>query len=78
MDDNNDKRISRWVDRETLIYVRWDGIKNRSKRKRRWQIEEKEGTEWSKVSQKQVRIRRVFFHHTNCETMHMSSRILSD
>ena len=29
-----DKNISRWVDRENLIYVRWNRIKNRAKLKK--------------------------------------------
>ena len=37
---------SRWVDRENLIYVRWNRIKNRAQRRRRWSIEEKELRHW--------------------------------
>ena len=29
---SKDKHISRWVDWENLIYVRWNGIKNRTQR----------------------------------------------
>ena len=34
-----DKNISRWVDWKNLIYVRWNRIKNRAKKRRRWLIE---------------------------------------
>ena len=33
---------ARWVDRENLIYVRWNRIKNRAQRQRRWSIKEEE------------------------------------
>ena len=50
---SKDKNISRWVDQENLIYVRWNRIKNRAQRWRRWSIDEKkQDTEWSKASQK--------------------------
>ena len=39
---------SRWVDRENLIYVRWNRIKNRAQSWRRWSIEEKEVRHWVK------------------------------
>ena len=39
---SKDKNISRWVDRENLIYVRWNRMKNRAQSWRRWSIEEKE------------------------------------
>ena len=39
---SKDKNISRWVDRENLIYVRWNRIKNHAQRQRRWSIEEKQ------------------------------------
>ena len=39
---------SRWVDRENLIYVRWNRIKNRAQRQRRWSIEKKEVRHWVK------------------------------
>ena len=45
---SKDKNISRWVDRENLIYVRWNRIKNRAQRQRRWSIEEKEVRHWVK------------------------------
>ena len=45
---SKDKNISRWVDRENLIYVRWNRIKNRAQRRRRWSIEEKEERHWVK------------------------------
>ena len=38
---------SRWVDRENLIYVRWNRIKNCALQ-RRWLIEEKEVRNWVK------------------------------
>ena len=43
---SKDKNISRWVDRENLIYVRWNRIKNRAQRWRRWSIEEKKVRHW--------------------------------
>ena len=45
---SKDKNISRWVDRENLIYVRWNRIKNCAQRRRRWSIEEKEVRHWVK------------------------------
>ena len=38
---SKDKHISRWVDRENLIYVRWNKFKSRAWRQWRWSIEEK-------------------------------------
>ena len=38
---SKDKNIGRWVDRESLIYVRQNRIKNCSQRQRRWSIQEK-------------------------------------
>ena len=38
---SKDKNINRWVDRENLIYVRWNRIKNRAQRRKRWSIEKK-------------------------------------
>ena len=37
---SKDKNISRWIDRENLIYVRWIRIKNRAQSWRRWSREE--------------------------------------
>ena len=54
---SKDKNISRWVDRENLIYVRWNRIKNCAQRWRRWLIEEKEVRHWVKfisLSQSQL------------------------
>ena len=45
---SKNKNISRWVDRENLIYVRWNRIKNRAQSWRRWSIEEKEVRHWVK------------------------------
>ena len=45
---SKDKKISRWVDWENLIYVRWNRIKNRAQSWRRWSIEEKEVRHWVK------------------------------
>ena len=39
---SKDKNIRRWVDRQNLIYVWWNRIKNRVKSWRMWSIEEKE------------------------------------
>ena len=39
---------SRWVDQENLIYVRWNRIKNRAQRRKRWSIVEKEVRHWVK------------------------------
>ena len=36
-----EKYFSRWVDRENLIYVEWNSIKNRTQRRRKWSLEEK-------------------------------------
>ena len=47
---SKDKNISRWVDRENLIYVRWNRIKNHAQQQR-WSIEEKEVRQWVKWSQ---------------------------
>ena len=44
---SKDKYISRWVDGENLIYLRWNGIRNCASR-RRWSIKEKEGWHWVK------------------------------
>ena len=46
---SKDKNISRWVDRESLIYVRWNRIKNRAEWRRRWLIEEKRNKKLSEV-----------------------------
>ena len=43
---SKDKHISRWVDRENLIYLRWNRIKNCAQRRRRWSIEKKEVGHW--------------------------------
>ena len=45
---SKDKSISRWVDWENLIYVRWNRIKNCAQRWRRWWIEEEEVRLWVK------------------------------
>ena len=45
---SKDKHICRWADRENLIYVRWNRIKNCAQRWRRWSIEEKEVRQWVK------------------------------
>ena len=45
---SKDKNISRWVDRENLIYGRWNRIKNRAQRWGGWSIEEKEVRHWVK------------------------------
>ena len=45
---SKDKNISRWVDWENLIYVRWNRIKNCTQSQRRWSIEEKELRHWVK------------------------------
>ena len=45
---SKDKHIRRWVDGENLIYVRWNRIKNRVQRRRRWLIQEKEVRQWLK------------------------------
>ena len=39
---SKDKIISRWVDLENLIYVRWNKIKNPAQRGGRWSIQAKE------------------------------------
>ena len=46
-----DKHISRWVDRENLIYVRWNGIKICGSRQIRSSIEEKESKTPSEIKQ---------------------------
>ena len=45
---SKEKNISRWVDWENLIYVRWNRIKNGAQRWRRWLIEKKEVRHWVK------------------------------
>ena len=45
---SKDKNISRWFDRENLIYVWWNRIKNRAQSWRRWSTEEKEVRHWVK------------------------------
>ena len=45
---SKDKNISRWVDRENLIHVRWNRIKNHTQRQRRWSTVEKEVRYWVK------------------------------
>ena len=55
--DSKDKNISRWVDQENLIYVRWNRIKNRAQRQRRWLIEEKGVRHWVKESQSKTYVR---------------------
>ena len=45
---SKDKSMSRWVDRENLIYVRWNRIRNRVQSWRRWLIEGKELRHWVK------------------------------
>ena len=45
---SKDKHICRWADWEKLIYVRWNRIKNRTQRQRRWLIEKKEVSHWVK------------------------------
>ena len=45
---SKDKRISRRVDGQNLIYVRWNRVKNRTQRQRRWLIEEEEVRHWMK------------------------------
>ena len=40
---SKDKHISRWVDQENRIYVRWNRIKKHAKWHRRWSIEKKKG-----------------------------------
>ena len=45
---SKDKNISRWVDLENLIYVRWNRIKNLAQRWRKWLIEEKQVRHWVK------------------------------
>ena len=47
---SKDKSISKLLDQENLIYVRWNRIKNHAQR-RRWSIEEKEVRHWVKQSQ---------------------------
>ena len=42
------RNISRWIDQENLIYVRWSRIKNCAQRWRRSSIEEKEVRQWVK------------------------------
>ena len=39
---SKDKSISRWVDRGNVIYTRWNRIKNRAQRRRRWSIDKKD------------------------------------
>ena len=45
---SKDKSISKLVDQENLIYVRWNRIRNHAQRRRRWLIEEKEVRHWVK------------------------------
>ena len=45
---SKDKNINRWVERENLIYVRWNRIRNRAQRWRRWSIKEKKARHWMK------------------------------
>ena len=45
---SKDKHISRWVDQENLIYVRWNKTKNHAQRQRNWLIQEKEVRHWVK------------------------------
>ena len=45
---SKDKNISRWLDWENLIYVKWNRIKNREQRQRRWFIVKKEIRCWVK------------------------------
>ena len=45
---SKDENISRWVDQENLIYVRWNRIKNHAQRQRSWSTEEKEVGYWVK------------------------------
>ena len=57
---SKEKRISRWVDWENLIYVRWNRKKNvRNGEEGDQQRKKKLEIEWSKASQKQIRICRV-------------------
>ena len=46
--DSKDKNMSRWVDWEKIIYIRWNRIKHCAQRWRRWSIEEKEVRCWVK------------------------------
>ena len=48
---SKDRNISRGVDQENLICVRWNRIKNLAQTWRRWPIEEKEETIKDRVSQ---------------------------
>ena len=48
---SKDRNISRGVDQENLICVRWNRIKNLTQTWRRWPIEEKEETIKDRVSQ---------------------------
>ena len=45
---SKDKSISRWVDQQNLIYVRWNKIKNCAQRQR-WSIEGKKSKTLSEV-----------------------------
>ena len=72
---SKDKNISRWVDRENLIYVRWNRIKNRAPSWRRWSVEEKEVRQSEVKPVKNISKNLQSFFNINCETMHMSAII---
>ena len=46
---SKDKTISRWVNQEDLIYVRWNRPKKHAQRQKTWSIEEKESKTLSEV-----------------------------
>ena len=87
---SKDKHTCRWVDRENLIYVRLNRINNCTKMKKVINREKRrktlsEVTPVEKISKNQqsfLDIRAVeerkSFLHINWETMHMTTRILSD
>ena len=53
MEVSKEKYISRGVDWENLIYVRWINIADCAQRRRQWSIEKKEVRhKWSKASHK--------------------------
>ena len=54
------KNISRWVDQESLNYVRWNRIRNCAQRQRRWSIEENKVRHSEVKPVENVRICRVF------------------
>ena len=76
---SKDKKISRWVDRVDLIYVRWGKGKRGKRSKTLSEVKlvkniSKNLHSFPEISPVQF---KSFFHIT-CTTMHMSTKILSD